>query len=564
MQVLIGYFKDATTDAGSSRRTSRPTPCAAERGGVEPLILNAATITEIARRSTSTRCSFPAGRHKLDVPRHGQLRRPRRRPAVGEDRRSATPQRRGKWRAARMIAAQRADHRVLNADDFRHYVDALQRRPTSRTSSTSIPNAAAWDWMTQRTSRCSPAPTRRSRRSTTTAGGRSASTSSRRRPASIVTEFISRCATRARTTASAAPWAITSPKGAGSATSGSSTSTRASGSAAARTAGRSTASTTTASGPPRRCSSGARVTRRRRRCCSTCCDDLVADYATWEDEKLPPRRAVLAVRRLGRHGGVDQRLAQAQERPADDQQLHVRQRPGDRGDRDDGRASATSPTTFATKAAELKTLVQEKLWDERREVLQGADGGRAALRCPRGDRLHPVVLQPPRARGYEEAWAQLVDPRRLLGAVRHHDRRAPPPALPLARRRQVRVGRRGLAVRDVADARRAGQRAAPLRSAVRHEAALPRRDAARTRSRTSKNGKPYIGEYLDETTGEWLKGDNPRSRYYNHSTFCDLVIAGLVGLVPRGDDDDRGRTRCSRRTRGTGSASTTSRTTAAR
>lgn len=25
------------------------------------------------------------------------------------------------------------------------------------------------------------------------------------------------------------------------------------------------------------------------------------------------------------------------------------------------------------------------------------------------------------------------------------------------------------------------------------------------------------------------------SRYYNHSTLCDLVIGGLVGLVPRDD-----------------------------
>lgn len=45
-------------------------------------------------------------------------------------------------------------------------------------------------------------------------------------------------------------------------------------------------------------------------------------------------------------------------------------------------------------------------------------------------------------------------------------------------------------------------------------------------------GRPYIGEYLDETTGYWLMGDRERSRYYNHSTFCDLVINGLVGLRP--------------------------------
>ncbi len=48
-------------------------------------------------------------------------------------------------------------------------------------------------------------------------------------------------------------------------------------------------------------------------------------------------------------------------------------------------------------------------------------------------------------------------------------------------------------------------------------------------------GRPYVGEYLDEVTGYWLKGDQERSRYYNHSTFNDLVITGLVGLRPRAD-----------------------------
>jgi hypothetical protein len=54
-----------------------------------------------------------------------------------------------------------------------------------------------------------------------------------------------------------------------------------------------------------------------------------------------------------------------------------------------------------------------------------------------------------------------------------------------------------------------------------------------------KDGKPYIGEYHDETTGEWLitGPKEVRSRYYNHSTFCDLVISGLVGIVPRADDE---------------------------
>ena len=48
-------------------------------------------------------------------------------------------------------------------------------------------------------------------------------------------------------------------------------------------------------------------------------------------------------------------------------------------------------------------------------------------------------------------------------------------------------------------------------------------------------GRPYIGEYLDEKTGAWLMGDRERSRYYNHSTYNDLIITGIVGLRPQQD-----------------------------
>jgi hypothetical protein len=50
------------------------------------------------------------------------------------------------------------------------------------------------------------------------------------------------------------------------------------------------------------------------------------------------------------------------------------------------------------------------------------------------------------------------------------------------------------------------------------------------------DGKPYIGEYFDEVTGDWINGKGGRSRYYNHSTFADLLITGVVGLVPRADN----------------------------
>lgn len=53
-----------------------------------------------------------------------------------------------------------------------------------------------------------------------------------------------------------------------------------------------------------------------------------------------------------------------------------------------------------------------------------------------------------------------------------------------------------------------------------------------------QDGKAYIGEYQDEITAKWLiigpKAE--RSKFYNHSTFNDLVISGLVGIVPREDN----------------------------
>jgi hypothetical protein len=56
---------------------------------------------------------------------------------------------------------------------------------------------------------------------------------------------------------------------------------------------------------------------------------------------------------------------------------------------------------------------------------------------------------------------------------------------------------------------------------------------------------PWIDEDLNPLTGEWIartilarRGGAPaeRGKDYNHSTYCDLIISGLVGLRPRKDD----------------------------
>lgn len=70
--------------------------------------------------------------------------------------------------------------------------------------------------------------------------------------------------------------------------------------------------------------------------------------------------------------------------------------------------------------------------------------------------------------------------------------------------------------------------------------------------REDGNIVPWIDENLDPFTGDWIsrtrlktwkngtwsqeKGGVERGKDYNHSTFCDLIISGLIGLRPQPDN----------------------------
>jgi hypothetical protein len=52
-----------------------------------------------------------------------------------------------------------------------------------------------------------------------------------------------------------------------------------------------------------------------------------------------------------------------------------------------------------------------------------------------------------------------------------------------------------------------------------------------------KNGQPYLAEACHPDTGSWEGHDGyNHSEHYFHSSFNDLVITGLVGIIPRDDD----------------------------
>jgi hypothetical protein len=68
----------------------------------------------------------------------------------------------------------------------------------------------------------------------------------------------------------------------------------------------------------------------------------------------------------------------------------------------------------------------------------------------------------------------------------------------------------------------------------------------KSQHRTLDDGRkiPWIDENLEPFTGIWLARDLKlnkgtfygRGDHYNHSSFADLIVTGLIGLRPRADD----------------------------
>lgn len=186
---------------------------------------------------------------------------------------------------------------------------------------------------------------------------------------------------------------------------------------------------------------------------------------------------------------------------------------------------------YAQKAAKLKSLMHELMWDEEEKFFKvmHPNGKLADVREEIG--FIPWYFDLP-GPGHEQAWLQLIDPKGFSA----------PMGITTAERRHPEFRSHGVgtcewdgAVWPYATSQTLLGLANVLRNyEQQYVGKADFFDALVTYARSHKyKGKPYIGEYFDEIDGTWLRPDSDRSRYYNHSTFCDLVINGLVGLVPR-------------------------------
>lgn len=189
---------------------------------------------------------------------------------------------------------------------------------------------------------------------------------------------------------------------------------------------------------------------------------------------------------------------------------------------------------FREKAARIKRLVETYLWNRRDgffETAPAAPDLAEVKTCGIREEIGfiPWYFNLP-DEGYEQAWKQLEDPqgfaapfgpttaeRRAAGFMHPepHDCLWNGPSWPYATTQTL------VAMANLMD--------------NYHPSVVTKKDYMAllhgyVRSQ-QKDGKPWIAEDLDPDTGKWIV-DLPRSVYYNHSGFADLVITGLVGLRP--------------------------------
>ena len=229
--------------------------------------------------------------------------------------------------------------------------------------------------------------------------------------------------------------------------------------------------------------------------------------------------------------------------------------------------------TYYDKAMTLKKLVNEKLWDQKAgfyKVAQRIDNPELPLHLADARELHgytpwyfdALIPQPE----YGVAWKQLTDPEGFYAPFgptsaeqRHpgfkisyegHECQWNGPSWPFAT---------SVTLTGFANFIEKEKSANPDADITAWQKAYLETLGIYARSHRIKNESmkeiAWIDENLNPFTGDWIsrtrlktwnngtwdrgKGGVERGKDYNHSTFCDLVINGLIGFKPAADDSFR-------------------------
>lgn len=189
--------------------------------------------------------------------------------------------------------------------------------------------------------------------------------------------------------------------------------------------------------------------------------------------------------------------------------------------------------SYSKEAQQQKSLIENKLWNSNHQFFETMRGDTlAAVREAIG--FIPWYFNMPEAGKYDEAWKQVEDEKGFSA----------PYGLTTAERRHPQFRSHGTGTCEWDGAIWPFASSQTLTAMINYINNYPQpvvgketffKQMKRYVESQHHRGRPYIGEYLDETNGAWLMGDRERSRYYNHSTFNDLVITGIAGIRPQAD-----------------------------
>lgn len=189
--------------------------------------------------------------------------------------------------------------------------------------------------------------------------------------------------------------------------------------------------------------------------------------------------------------------------------------------------------SYSKEAQQQKSLIENKLWNSNHQFFETMrDDTLAAVREAIG--FIPWYFNMPEAGKYDEAWKQVEDEKGFSA----------PYGLTTAERRHPQFRSHGTGTCEWDGAIWPFASSQTLTAMINYINNYPQpvvgketffKQMKRYVESQHHRGRPYIGEYLDETNGAWLMGDRERSRYYNHSTFNDLVITGIAGIRPQAD-----------------------------
>jgi hypothetical protein len=215
---------------------------------------------------------------------------------------------------------------------------------------------------------------------------------------------------------------------------------------------------------------------------------------------------------------------------------------------------------YRGKAERIRRLVLDKLWDDEAKFFKvlprGEDAKLVDVRELHGYTPWYFNLPLPN-QGYEMAWKQLMDPqgfhapygpttaeRRHPGfklSYEGHECQWNGPSWPFAT--SVTLTALANVLNDY-----------PQEVISRREYLESLSIYTKSHSLKKDDGSvvPWIDENLHPLTGDWIsrtrlkswkngtwdpgKGGVERGKDYNHSTYCDLIITGLIGLRPQADD----------------------------